>query len=1091
MALQLQAVVAMNTAAFTGGLGGMTASLNKFAGMAMTMFGGVAAEISAMWASFGAAGAAMASLKQITAVGAGYEQRMAAVKSVTGLADDAIKKLADDGSAAAKKYGFTLQDTGAAMETLARTGIDSADKLNAILTPALLLAGSQNANLEDSTETLAAAMQAFQLDLSKSGEVADTFAGALAASPLNMERLKDAMKMAAPAAASLGMSVQQVTNEIAAFHVVGLHGSLAGTTFRGALLEVDKAARAATGPVGEALQGWTAESEGLTGAIKRLNDAGVSTGIVMEQFGNRAGPGMAQMMALGSDAMKEVAARVTRLSDVQKQYNSQMDTFNGRMKLLKANVEVVAMRLFTALAPALKFSAEAATLVVDALDKIGPVIAGLVSLIQNYGAVAASWFQTLGSAAQGMIGGLGILGVAVGVLGPIFVGLAKVIAVACLSMLKSLLAFVTPALVGIAAVVAAFAGFSLGQTISNIRVGTDTIEGHLTAFFTRVIIFAERDAALIAAQFQMMMLNIRKFILENAPGLIQAFGSFLAPIIEKFGEFRAWVLEKLNMDAAAAQVRAASKDMADSLRNINTDDALADIEQAAIRLRFKMDDISSDAAVRLEDALKQAGAAAKENLEGAIERAEWFDSWLEQMDENGVKVKDTLVSLGVDAKDAFNAMIAPVTDATDEIGALGDALGKIPKPAGEVADGVMDAAVAIDYIVGLIQDCNISFADAKALVQEFGEKTKEMSEIAKDTNRPISEIAKNFRWIEENGKLASEVIQNQFGNTVKNMPQFLKIFGEHAYAVAKKMYETGMSAESAARSLGILKTGMDDAPDPINKVTDSLAKAGKEALAFGKALLRMDQKTLDDIYQALKTFAEKLSKLPPVTLTWARDLGQLKLPPLGNVRFWKGNFLELTDALEQANTLDLDLSWADDLGKLNLPSLGGVGFWESNFEKLVEVLLPANALDLDFSWAEDLRELRLPRIGNVESFKMDFDKLLVALANVPAIDLTWMDSLTNFVLPETAFWMPLATTFSEFAEKLDKAAKPDLSWLKNLSIIDTVDVEKLRMIVDVLSGLAGKAYNASILIGWKDNETLASIDGHLATLAGMKGIIWG
>ena len=190
------------------------------------------------------------------------------------------------------------------------------------------------------------------------------------------------------------------------------------------------------------------------------------------------------------------------------------------------------------------------------------------------------------------------------------------------------------------------------------------------------------------------------------------------------------------------------------------------------------------------------------------------------------------------------------------------------------------------------------------------------------------------------------------------------------------MYETGMSAESAARSLGILKTGMDDAPDPINKVTDSLAKAGKEALAFGKALLRMDQKTLDDIYQALKTFAEKLSKLPPVTLTWARDLGQLNLPPLGNVGFWKGKFLELTDALEQANTLDLDMSWADDLGKLNLPPLGNVGFWKSNFENLVDVLLPANALDLDFSWAEDLRELRLPRIGNVESFKTDFNKLL-------------------------------------------------------------------------------------------------------------------
>lgn len=1054
MAFTLQAVVALDGSKFTGGLTGMMASVQRFAGMSMTMFGGVAGQVASMWAAFGPMGGVMAGLKAITGVGITYEKQMSNVQSVSGLSADAMKQLGDAALASAKTTAFTATDAANALYEMASAGLSSADSLAAALHPALLLAGATQADVATSTRMLTNSMAQFQLGADQSTRIVNQFAGAVASSPATIDLLSDAFVHAGPTGAAFGMSLEQVNDTVAAFHTVGIRGARAGTAFRQALIETQEASVTGSGAIGQALAGWSAEQEGLVGAIRRFEEAGIDGMDVIAAYGDRAGPGMAALLNLGSEAMDELSSRIQENADVARMYEIQMNNVSGRLDLFRSSVEIAAQKVFGAMSPALMQLISTATLVVDALDKIGPVISGLVSLIQNYGTVAASWFQTLGSAAQGMIGGLGILGVAVGVLGPIFLGLAKVIAVACLSMLKSLLAFITPALVGIAAVAVAFAAFSLGQTISNVRVGTDTIGGHLSAFFTRVIIFAERDAALIAAQFQMMMLNIRKFILENAPGLIQAFASFLAPIIEKFGEFRAWVLEKLNMDAAAAQVRAASQDMADSLRNINTDDALADVEQAVIRLRFKMDDISSDAAVRLEDALKQAGAAAKENLEGAIEPAELFDSWLEQMDENGVKVKDTLIALGVDAKDAFNAMISPVTDATDELGALGDALGGIPKPAGEVADGVMDAAVSIDYIAGLIQDCNISFADAKALVQEFGEKTKEMSEIAKDTNRPISEIAKNFRWIEENGKLASGVIKNQFGNTVKNMPHFLKIFGEHAYAVAKKMYETGMSAESAARSLGILKTGMDGAPDPINKVTDSLAKAGKEALAFGRALLRMDQKTLDEIYNALDRFATNLAKIE-LDLGWMRDLAAFKLPQLNqnHVTRFINALKILARGILEAKEIGADLSWGAALIGFKLPQLnqGHVTRFVNALKILAQGVKDAGDISPDFGWMKALSEFSLPGTGM-------FDRFVNALRT--------------------------------FASDLGLIAAPALDWLTTIIDVTNLDMQKLNEVAGIMAKIPTGTYNATVLIGWKDNYTLQSIDGNLKTLAGMKGVIW-
>jgi TP901 family phage tail tape measure protein len=934
MAFTLQAVVALDGSKFTGGMTGMLASVQRFAGMSMTMFGGVAGQVASMWAAFGPMGGVMAGLKAITTVGITYEKQMSNVQSVSGLSAEAMKKLGDAAMYSAKNTAFTATDAADALYQLASAGLQGADALSATLNPALLLAGATQSDTTASTLLLTSAMAQFQLGAESARDIADQFAGAIASSPAQMGLLTDAFKYAGPAGAAFKMSLEAVNAEIAAFHVVGLRGEMAGTSFRMALIEAQSAAVSGSGKVGQALQGWSAEQEGLTGAIERFEKAGLDGMDLIDAFGKRAGPGMAALLGLGSDAMKKLSERIEENADVGKMYATQMNNVSGRIDLFKSSVEVAAQKIFGVLSPALMQIISTGTLVVDALDKIGPVIAGLVSLIQNYGVVAATWFQTLGSAAQGMIGGLGILGVAVGVLGPIFVGLAKVIAVACISMLKSLLAFITPALVGIAAVAAEFAAFSLVQTVSNVRVGTDTIGGHLSAFFTRVIIFAERDTALIAAQFQMMMLKIRKFILENAPGLIQAFGSFLAPIIEKFGEFRAWILEKLNMDAAAAQVRAASQDMADSLRNINTEDALADVEQAAIRLRFKMDDISSDAAVRLEDALKQAGAAAKENLEGAIEPAELFDSWLEQMDENGVKVKDTLLSLGVDAKDAFNAMISPVTDATDELGALGDAMGKIPKPAD-------DMAVAV-------------------------------------------------------------------GDGVK----------------------------------------------PVETLTESMANAGKEVLKFGKALLRMDQKHLQEIYLALDEFAGNLA-LIKLDLGWMRDLAAFKLPQLNQnhvTRFINALKL-LARGISETKEIGADLSWGEALIGFKLPQLN-----QGHVTRFV------NALKILARGVKD--------------------------AGDESPDFGWMKALSDFSLPGTGGFDRFVTALKNFALDLGRIPAPALDWLKTIIDATNLDLQKLIQVADIMAKIPTGTYNASVLIDWKDNYMLGKIEGHLSTLAGLKGVIW-
>ena len=77
MAFTLQAVVALDGSKFTSGMTGMLASVQRFAGMSMTMFGGVAGQVASMWAAFGPMGAVMAGMKEVIKVGASFEQSMA------------------------------------------------------------------------------------------------------------------------------------------------------------------------------------------------------------------------------------------------------------------------------------------------------------------------------------------------------------------------------------------------------------------------------------------------------------------------------------------------------------------------------------------------------------------------------------------------------------------------------------------------------------------------------------------------------------------------------------------------------------------------------------------------------------------------------------------------------------------------------------------------------------------------------------------------------------------------------------------------------------------------------------------------------
>jgi TP901 family phage tail tape measure protein len=377
MSLQLQAVVSLDHSKFGAGLSTLSGLVSNATGAMMMAFGGVTGEIFAMTRAFGPLGAAIGVMKEATTVGASFEQQMANVASVSGLMGDELKKVELATRDLAKTTRFTATEAGDAMYSLASAGVAGADALSNALRPSLLLAGATMSSTKMATEAMTAALANFQIDAKDAMHVADQFAGAIATSPATMERLSEAFKYAGPAAAGFGISLEKTVAEIAAFHQIGLRGEQAGTSFRMALIQLSEEANKSGSVIGAALKGWTAGTEGITGAVRRLNAAGVDTEVVIKELGARAGPGMAAMMKFGADAMDNLAGRITKAADVSKMYELQLGTLSGRFAIFKSAIEETMLTLYGSMAPALTKITEQMTKLADEVTKlIKAMIAG-------------------------------------------------------------------------------------------------------------------------------------------------------------------------------------------------------------------------------------------------------------------------------------------------------------------------------------------------------------------------------------------------------------------------------------------------------------------------------------------------------------------------------------------------------------------------------------------------------------------------------------------------------------------------------------------------------------------------------------------
>lgn len=310
-------------------------------------------------------GRAAESLQNITAPGVEFEQGMADLSAITGIAG---KKLEDLG-ARARKVG---KDTGVgaanAVEAykLLASQIDVSkigmDGLNTLQDKTITLAQASGLGMADAANALAGTINQFGLEAGEANRIINVLAAGAKYGAAEIPDLAESFKVAGATANAAGLSVEGAAGALETLSKMNLKGAEAGTALRNVLLKMQT-------ELGVDFK-VTKLSDALAGLAPKMADAT----FMAKTFGieNIAA---AQFLAGNAALVEELTQRVEGTNVAYEQAAITTDTVSHKMQVLGAKVKDVGITIFEATKPMLSVAAAGAQTAAGIAQAV-PVIHG-------------------------------------------------------------------------------------------------------------------------------------------------------------------------------------------------------------------------------------------------------------------------------------------------------------------------------------------------------------------------------------------------------------------------------------------------------------------------------------------------------------------------------------------------------------------------------------------------------------------------------------------------------------------------------------------------------------------------------------------
>ena len=189
-----------------------------------------------------ASAAAVTPLAVSSTVYAGFEQKMARVKALTGATGKDFDRLSTKAKQLGESTVFSASQAAEAMSSFALAGYD-VEKILRAIGPTLDLAAAGQLDVAQAADIAVKIMSGMGLEVEQLGQTLDVLTKAMTTANTDLPMLGDAMKYVGPIAKNAGLALEEIVAAVQLLSNAGIQGEMAGTTLRGMLAVADQPQR--------------------------------------------------------------------------------------------------------------------------------------------------------------------------------------------------------------------------------------------------------------------------------------------------------------------------------------------------------------------------------------------------------------------------------------------------------------------------------------------------------------------------------------------------------------------------------------------------------------------------------------------------------------------------------------------------------------------------------------------------------------------------------------------------------------------------------------------------------------------------------
>jgi len=364
-----------------------------------------------------------------------FSTTMANVQAVSGATEKQFETLRKQAKMLGETTKFSAVQAGEAQQFLAMAGND-VNTIMGAMPHTLRLAAAAQLDMGSSADIVTNIMAGFGQEADQLGHAVDVLAKTFTNSNTDLVQLGEAMKYVGPIASAAGVSFEETAAAAGLLGNAGIQASMAGTSLRGSITRLLNPSNKALGVMENlGLSVIDAEGQfiGFTGVVRQLEKAQAElgegaefTGMLMEIFGQRAGPAMAALVGQGSEELARMTALLEESGGTAERIaETQMKGLHGQITLMKSAMEGAAISLTEALAPALTVLANGLRNAANWFSNLSPWLQKTIGAVLVLTAVAAPLLLILGGAIS-VLGGL--VTVLAAVSAPVWLVIAAVVA---------------------------------------------------------------------------------------------------------------------------------------------------------------------------------------------------------------------------------------------------------------------------------------------------------------------------------------------------------------------------------------------------------------------------------------------------------------------------------------------------------------------------------------------------------------------------------------------------------------------------------------------------------------------------------------